>query len=125
MRAKTLLELMTLSSNLYLIAKDHDLIEKLSKMADSGKQKMDEMMEDFNGDEEHEGIMEKLVYKAQQAKEEFEHKMEEVAVTVYKKMNIAHTDDLAALNERLEKTKNELELAKIRIAELEKKTGTA
>ncbi len=125
MRAKTLLELMTLSSNLYLIAKDHDLIEKLTKMADSGKQKMNEMMEDFNGDDEHEGFMEKLVYKAQQAKEEFEQKMEEVAVTVYKKMNIAHTDDLATLNEKLEKTKNELELAKVRISELEKKTGTA
>ena len=40
-------------------------------------------------------------------------------------MNIAHTDDLASLNEKLEKTKNELELDKVRISELEKKTGTA
>ncbi|MES2837593.1 MAG: hypothetical protein V4667_08720 [Bacteroidota bacterium] len=119
MKSKTLLELLTLSSNLYLIAKDKDLLNKLSDMAAQGKKKVDEVMEEFAEDEEHEGFVEKLVFKAQQAKEELDRKMEEVASNVYKKMNIAHTNDLAILNEKLDKLKNELELAKLRIANLE------
>lgn len=119
MKSKTLLELLTLSSNLYLIAKDKDLLTKLSDMAEKGKKKVDEVMEEFSEDEDHEGFIEKLIFKAQQAKEELDKKMEEVAVTVYKKMNIAHTSDLTILNEKIDKLKNELELAKLRITNLE------
>lgn len=119
MKSKTLLELLTLSSNLYLIAKDKDLLTKLSEMAEKGKKKVDEVMEEFSEDEDHEGFIEKLIFKAQQAKEELDRKMEEVAVTVYKKMNIAHTDDLTILHEKIDKLNNELELAKLRIANLE------
>jgi len=121
MRARTLLELFSLSTNLYMIAKDKEFFERLGKMADKGKEYVDEFAEE---DEEGETqIIAKLVEKATQAKEEIEKKMEEVAVKVYGKMHIAHTDDIKKLEEQIADLRKELALAEVRILHLEDQSG--
>lgn len=117
MRAKTLVELLTLSSNLYIIAKDKELFERLGAMAEKGKEIVDEFSEE---DEEGETqVIAKLIQKASQAKEEIEKKMEEIAVTVYGKMHIAHTDEIRKLEEQIAELHKELLLAEARIVNIE------
>ncbi len=120
MRAKTVLELLSLSSNLYLIAKDKDLFEKLSVAYETGKHKVEEWSDEFSEEDGEEQIMHKLMHKATQMKLELDKKMEEVAVAVYKKMNIAHADDLNKLAEQVKQLQSELALAQSKIQTLEK-----
>ena len=119
MRAKTLIELLTLSTNLYMISKDEGFMENLSEMTKKGKQKIDDFIGEFS-DEKDVGkkLIEKFLDKAKQAKEELEQKMEKVAVEVYKKMHIAHTDDLKDVLQRLEVMEKKLSLAETQIANL-------
>ncbi len=123
MRAKTLIELMSLSATLYTIAKDKEFFERLASMAEKGKEFVDDFSET---DEEGETqIIEKLIQKASQAKEEIEKKMEEVAVSVYDKMHIAHTDEIKRLEQEIADLKKELALAEARIVQLETLKPTA
>jgi len=112
MKARTLIELLTLSSNLYVIAKDKEFFEKLKSYAEKGQEKYDEFMHE-EGDE-GDDLLHKLLHKAQEAKEELERKMEEVAVSVYKKMRIAHTDQVEALHTEIDLLRRQLNLAEAR-----------
>ncbi len=117
MRAKTIIELASLSATLYSIAKDKEFFERLHSMAEKGKEFVDEFSEE---DEEGETqIIQKLIEKAGQAKEEIEKKMEEVAIAVYGKMHIAHTDEIAKLEEQIKALHTALSLAEARIVNLE------
>src|ERR1035437_6525877 len=120
MKAKTIIELLTLSSNMYLIAKDDDFWKRLDEMTEKGKKTFNKVVEEFS-DEEGEGysLLEKLIEKAKQAREELEQKMEEVAVKAYKKLHIAHTDEIKKLEAEIEQLKKHLGLAESRIASLE------
>lgn len=119
MNAKTIVELLTLSTNLYFIAKDKDLFEKLQEIAKDGKGKWDEVMgEGELGDQE---FMDRLLQKAKQAKEELETKMEEIAIKAYKKMQLVHASELEALNSEVEILKKQLGLAEARIHHLEER----
>ncbi len=117
MRAKTLIELLTLSTNLYIISKDEAFMKNLSEMTHKGKKKLDEFMDEFSegGEEGEDSLVQKVIQKAQQAKEEFEKKMEEVAVTVYKKMHIAHADDLNNLKERIDALEKKINLIQLKL----------
>ena len=108
MRAKTFIELLTLSSNLYLISKDKELLDRLGEMAERGKNKINDLMEDLSDDSDDGRILHKILYKAQQAKEELEKKMEEIAVNIYGKMHIAHTDEIKTLTEQIENLKKSI-----------------
>ena len=119
MKARTLIELLTLSTNVYMMTKDEKLMNNLNEMTQKGKIKLGELVDEFSGEEGEEKLMAKLMHKAQQAKEEFEHKMEEVAKTVYDKMNIAHVDQITALEVRIDQLKKELSLTESRVAQLE------
>lgn len=123
MKAKTFLELITLSSTLYTISKETHLMEKLAAMSEQGKDKINEFMKesmvDENGNEVE--FMDKLVLKAHQAKEELEAKIGEMVVTFYEKINVAHTDQIRGLEERLEQLSKDLALAEARINHLENK----
>lgn len=123
MRAKTLVELLTLSTNLYILSKDEKFMKNVTEMAKKGKEKLDDFMEGFSeeGEEGEDSLMEKVMQKAHQAKEEFEKKMEEVAVTVYKKMNIAHTDDLELLAKKVEELEQKINLLESKLSDLESK----
>ncbi|MCG3167023.1 MAG: hypothetical protein POELPBGB_02806 [Bacteroidia bacterium] len=117
MRAKTIIELMSLSATLYSIAKDKEFFERLHSMAEKGKEFVDEFSEE---DEEGETqIIQKLIEKAGEAKVEIEKKMEEVAIAVYGKMHIAHTDEVKKLEEQVNALRTELALAEARIVNLE------
>ena len=87
-------------------------------MAEKGKEFVDEFSEE---DEEGETqIIQKLIEKAGQAKEEIEKKMEEVAISVYGKMHIAHTDEIKKLEEQINELRTQLTLAESRIVNLER-----
>ncbi len=109
MRAKTMIELLTLSTNLYMIAKDKETMENISKLVNKGKEKWDEVL---NPGEEVEEVdlMQRIMAKAKEAKEELDRKMEEVAVKVYAKMHIAHADDVKALEEKIELLEKQVNL---------------
>ena len=68
-----------------------------------------------------EKLIEKIISKAHQAKEELEHKMAEVAQKVYAKMDIAHADHVKELKDEVINLKRELALAEARIVSLEGK----
>ena len=79
MKTKTLIELLTLSSNLYLIAKDKEFLNRLNEMAEKGKKKINQVMDEFSEEgEDEEQFLHKILHKAQQAKEELERAKQEV-----------------------------------------------
>lgn len=122
MKVKTIIELLTLSTNLYIISKDEELMKSLADMTQNGKKKLNDFMDEFSeGEEGEEKLMQKFLHKAKQAKEELEKKIEETAVKIYDKMHIAHTDDLTKLNVEIERVTRELALAEARIIHLEQK----
>lgn len=125
MKAKTFLELVTLSSTLYTISKETKLMEKLAELSEQGKDKINDFMKeklvDENGNEVE--FLDRLVIKAQEAKEELEAKIGEMVANFYEKVNIAHVDKITALEARLEQLSKELALAEARLNHLEKNKG--
>ena len=122
MKTKTLIELLTLSSNMYLIAKDDDFWKRVSEMTEKGRKTINKVMDEFSDEEGEENSMfQKLIEKAKQAREELEQKMEEVAVKAYKKMRIAHTDEIKKLETEMELLKKQLALAEARIIIIEQR----
>ncbi len=122
MKAKTLLELVTLSSTLYTISKETHLMEKLTALSEQGKDKINDFMKESLVDADGNEIefMDKLVLKAHQAKEELEAKIGEVVASFYEKVNIAHTDQLKNMEMRIDQLSKDLALAEARINHLEK-----
>lgn len=125
MRAKTLVELLTLSTNLYMISKDEEFMQNLSEMLKKGKQKAEDILDEFSGEEEEgeEKLVQKLLHKAKKAKEELEKRIEDTAVKVYDKMHIAHADEVKRLAEEIDKLKRDLALAEARLINLEPKNS--
>ena len=123
MKAKTLVELLTLSTNLYMISKDEEFMENFSEMTKKGKKKVNDLIDEFSDGQEdsEEKLIHKFLHKAKQAKEELEKRIEEVASKVYEKMHIAHTDEVKRLSTEIETLKRELALAEARILHLEEK----
>lgn len=121
MRTKTFLELLTLSSNLYLIAKDTNALEKIHEYTEMGKDKINafakEKIVDSEGNELE--FVDKMVLKMHEAKEELENKIGEVVETMYEKMRIAHTNQINEMHDKIEALTKELSLAKSRIDVLE------
>src|SRR3974377_519011 len=123
MRAKTLIELLTLSTNLYMISKDEEFMENLSEMTKKGKQKIEDLLGEFSeeGEDSEDKLIRKLLSKTKQVKEDMEKVIEEAVVRIYKKMHIAHTDQVKKLNEDIDFLKKQLALAESRIDNFEKK----
>jgi len=123
MKAKTFLELVALSANLYSISKETHLMDKLKDLSEDGKDKINSFMSekvlDENGNEIE--FMDRLMLKAQEAKDELEQKIGEMVATFYEKVNIAHVDKIKELEEKIELIKRELALAEARISHLESK----
>jgi polyhydroxyalkanoate synthesis regulator phasin len=121
MKAKTFLELMTLSTNLYMLSQDEALMAKLKSYMEQGKNKIDEFVSepviDENGNELE--FVDKLLKKAHEAREDMNTKVEEMVTALYNKMNIAHTDEIKGLELRIEELSRQLALAEARINHLE------
>lgn len=123
MRTKTIIELLTLSSSLYVLAKEYNLFDRLGELTEEGKAKFnkiaDENLLDDNGNEIE--LIDKFLLKANQAKEELEEKVEELIVKFYKKINVAHTDEIKALNIKIDKSQDKIALLEARLNHLELK----
>ncbi|MCB0477203.1 MAG: hypothetical protein KDC84_03515 [Crocinitomicaceae bacterium] len=123
MKAKTLLELVTLSASLYQLSKDEELMHRLKTMAEKGKDRINKAVSDpvvdENGNEME--FVDKLIHKAGQAKEELEQKIEEVVADFYKKVNIAHIDEIKGLKSQLEEQDKVIALLEARLNKLEAK----
>lgn len=121
MKARTLVELLTLSSNLYMLSKDKDLMEKFHDMTDKGKDKINSFMKtekDADGNEIE--FLQKVAMKAHDFKEELEVKIGEMVTQFYQKVNIAHTDEIKALNAKLEDLSKTVALLEARLNRYEK-----
>ena len=118
MKAKTLIELLSLTSSIYMISKDKEFFERLEELTQKGKNKINHLMDEFSeqGENGEEKLLEKIIHKARQAKEELEHKIEDTATKVYRKMHITHTDDLKNVLQRLEIMEKKLNLVEAQIA---------
>ena len=121
MRIKTIVELITLSAAIYHMAKDTNLMDRVNKFAEKGKEGFNNLASESQYDEEgkERELYEKLLVKAGEAKEELEAKIEELITTFYKKVNIAHSDEIRALNDKLEKSDMALALFEARLNKLE------
>lgn len=121
MKTKTLLELVMLSSSIYHLAKDAELLERIQEMSAKGKDNINKAASETILDEEGNPmeLMDKIVYKTSQLKEEFEQKIEELVVKFYKKINVAHLDDIQALDEKVEKADMAIALLEARLNKME------
>jgi polyhydroxyalkanoate synthesis regulator phasin len=123
MKARTLIELLTLSSNLYLISKDKVLMEKFHHMADKGKEKINEFMSSSMKDEHGEEMefLQKLSFKAHEVKDELEAKISELVQEFYKKVNIVHTNEIKSISAKLEELSKVVALLEARLNKYETK----
>lgn len=123
MKAKTILELATLSAAMYNLSKETKIMDKLVELKDQGRDKINAFMKesvvDDNGNELE--FLDKLALKAQEAKEELETKIGEMVTIFYDKVNIAHVDQIKKMEIKLEQLGKDLALAEARITKLEKK----
>lgn len=121
MKTKTILELLTLSSSLYYIARDTQLLDKIGEYSEKGKDNFNKLMSepqlDENGNELE--FVDRIVAKTQELKKELNEKIEKQVVTFYKKINVAHLDEVKALHEKLEKLDATVALLEARINHLE------
>lgn len=111
MKKKTLLEIATLSSNLYLIMKNSELAKKVmyitAGMAAISKHKIEEMVQEFIAksdmtEEEGKKFIEEITEKAKETKEDFEEKLEEVVKKVMERLHLDKKDETEALKKRIE-----------------------
>lgn len=109
MKAKTILQLMTLGTNLYLISKDKELMDRLSELLSEGKDKLDDYLAGDGDEADTEKMLHKLLRKAKEAEKEFEHKVEAFVERAYEKMKIAHTHEIEKLQAQIDELKKELD----------------
>lgn len=121
MKARTLVELLTLSSNLYMMSKDKELMDKFHEMAEKGKDKINSFMSSTTRDENGEEVefLQKLAIKAHDLKEEVELKIGEYVADFYHKINIAHTNEIKGLNAKIEELSKQVALLEARLNRME------
>lgn len=121
MRTKTILELLTISAGIYHFAKDTQLLERISTLSEKGKEGLNELVSEDLLDEDGNEMefVDKIIFKTSQLKHEFEEKVEELVTVFYKKVNIAHADQITALTAQLEQSNKDIALLEARINKLE------
>jgi polyhydroxyalkanoate synthesis regulator phasin len=121
MKTKTILELLTLSSSLYYIARDNHLLEKISEYSEKGKDNVNRILSESQLDENGNELefVDKIILKTHELKEELDEKIEELVVAFYKKINVAHLDEIKALNEKIEQLDATVALLEARLNKLE------
>ncbi|WP_296386724.1 hypothetical protein [Winogradskyella sp.] len=124
MKTKTLIELVTLSSSLYVLARDTHLLDKLGEWSEDKAKNVNEIASETILDEDGNelDLVDKIKLKAEQVKEELESKIEDVVSKVYKKINIAHLNDMKALQEKMENADATIALLEARLNKLEAKS---
>jgi BMFP domain-containing protein YqiC len=121
MKTRTLIELVTLSSSLYVLARDTHLLDKFGEWSEGKAKDVNEIASEtiLDDDGNELELFDKIKLKAEQVKTELEAKIEEVVSKVYKKINIAHLDDINALKDKLENADATIALLEARLNKLE------
>lgn len=121
MKTKTILELLTLSSSIYYLAKDTKFLDKISEFSEKGKENLNNIMSESHLDENGNELefVDKIILKTHELKEELNDEIEELIVKFYKKINVAHLDEIKALNEKLEKLDATVALLEARLNKIE------
>ena len=124
MKTKTLIELITLSSSLYVLARETHALDKLSEWSEDKVKDVNDIASEsiLDKDGNELGLTDKIKRKAEEVKVELETKIEDVVSKVYKKINIAHLDDIKALKGKLEKADASIALLEARLNKLEAKS---
>lgn len=124
MKTKTLIELITLSSSLYILARDTHLLDKFGDWTDEKAKKINDIASEavLDRDGNELKLLDKIKLKAEQVKDELEAKIEDVISNTYKKIKIAHLDDIKGLREQLEKADAKIALLEARLNKLEANT---
>jgi len=123
MKTKTILELLTLSSSMYFLAKESELFERIKELSEKGKDEINKIVSESQLDENGNELefVDKVILKTHELKKELDEKIEELVIKFYKKINIAHLDEIKALNEKLEKADMAIALLEARLNRLEAK----
>ena len=122
MKIKTLIELLTLSSTIYHLAKDTQLLERLKELSEKGIEHINISSEPVYDEFGNEILfIDKVLLKTNQVKEEIEKEIEVLVIKFYKKVNIAHLDEIKALNEKLAKSNDDIALLEARLNKIEAK----
>lgn len=123
MKTKTIIELLTLSSTLYFLAKDTQLLERIKEISEKGKDEINKIVSESQLDENGNELefIDKIILKTHELKEELNEKIEETVVKFYKKINVAHIDEIKALNEKIEKADMAIALLEARLNRMEVK----
>ena len=123
MKTKSIVEFLTLSSSLYVLARDTELLDRIKELSGKGKEEIDKIISEAkfgeNGDEIE--FLDKIIFKTFELKEELNDKVEELVVKFYKKVHIAHVEEIKALNLRVEKSDRTIALLEARLNKLEEK----
>lgn len=125
MKAKTLVELAAISSTIYTISKDQELLDKLNQWAEKGKDKINAFVKEKMVDEEgHElDFMEKLAARIESSRNELEERVGELVKATYDRMQITHTDQLSKLQHQVDDLKKELSVVHTKLNKQVKKEG--
>ena len=123
MKTKTILELLTLSSSMYFLAKESELFERIKELSEKGKDEINKIVSESQLDENGNELefVDKIILKTHELKEELDEKIEDLVIKFYKKINVAHLDEIKALNEKLEKADMAIALLEARLNKLEAK----
>lgn len=123
MKTKSIVELLTLSSSLYILARDTELLERIKELSEKGKEEVNKIISESKLDENGNELefVDKVVLKTHELREELNEKIEELVIKFYKKINIAHVDEVKALNEKIEQADMAIALLEARLNKLEKK----
>jgi polyhydroxyalkanoate synthesis regulator phasin len=121
MKTKTILELLTLTSSVYVLARDNQFLEKISAFSEKGKEEMNKIASEAQLDENGNTLdfADKIILKTHELKEELNDKIEELVVKLYKKINVAHLDEIKALNEKIDKLDATVALLEAKLNKIE------
>ncbi|GAA4269960.1 hypothetical protein [Hyunsoonleella aestuarii] len=121
MKTKTILELLTLSSSIYYLAKDTKFLDKITEFSEKGKDNFNNIMSESQLDENGNELefADKIILKTHELKEELNDKIQELIVKFYNKINVAHLDEIKYLNEKIEKLDATVALLEARLNKIE------
>lgn len=121
MKTKSILELLTLSSSLYILARDTELLGRIKELSEKGIDEINKIVSESKLDENGNELefVEKVILKTVELKKELNENLEELVVQFYKKINVAHLEEINALNKKLEKSDMAIALLEARLNKLE------
>ncbi|MFD1294386.1 hypothetical protein ACFQ5N_11115 [Lutibacter holmesii] len=123
MKTKSIVEFLSLSCSLYVLAKNTELLERIKELSGKGKDEIDKIISETKLDENGEELkaIDKIILKSFELKEEFYEKVEQLVAEFYKKVNIAHIEEINGLNARVEQADRTIALLEARLNKLEEK----